>query len=78
MTESIIVYRSQVQANADQFFASGDGVLYLLGAIFFIVFFALLHKGIEQAFGWKKANKTSYLQLGVSLIASVLFVKFVL
>jgi hypothetical protein len=48
-TQSVIVYRNRSEQAMDEFMYNGDGVLYILGAVFFIVIYAILESVVPQS-----------------------------
>jgi len=76
--QQVIVYRSQVEANMDQWLTSGDGVLYIIGAILFVCIFYGFNQVVEKMYGVRRAQSTTYYQMVVALIAVISIVHFFL
>lgn len=76
--QQVIVYRSQAEANMDQWLMNGDGVLYIIGAILFVCIFYGFNQVVEKMYGFCRAQSTTYYQMAVALIAAISIVHFVL
>lgn len=78
-TQSVIVYRNRSEQAMDEFMYNGDGVLYILGAVFFIVVYAILESVVPQSRPKSISGEyRSYTLMAIALAITVGFVKYVL